>query len=330
MKESSSDPTISTNSGSAVVLNALRDIPAKSLTAIASETNLTIDAVHGILKRLIDIGLPLDIDQNEMVRVYRNIIPLDIDYIENKLFGYDPEVSRSFTLLESVDSTNEFLISRCTSQTIHKHICVAEHMTQGRGSRNRKWLAGAFENIMLSIGWEFHHDVRSLSGLSLVVAVLVVRSLERLTKQHYQVKWPNDVLWNKQKLSGILVEIKDSSVVVGVGVNCRLSESEVESIEQPSVSLSEFFDIANRRSELVTELIIELCEGLALFFREGLTPFKDEWMKLHAYHNQRMQHDGNPPSEGIAVGINDSGALMLKLDSNQIIPIHAGQVRPVD
>ena len=124
MKESSSNPTISANSGGAVVLNTLRDIPAKSLTSIASETDLTIDTVHGVLKRLIDIGLPLDIDKNEMVRVYRNIIPLDIDYIENKLFGYDPEVSKSFALLESVDSTNEFLISRCATQdNSQAHLC---------------------------------------------------------------------------------------------------------------------------------------------------------------------------------------------------------------
>ena len=330
MKISPSDSTVIRNGGAAVVLNALRDVPVKCLTAIASETNLTVDAVHGILKRLIDIGLPLNFEENEMVRIYRNIIPLDIDYIKNKLSEYDPEVSKSFMSFESIDSTNEFLLTRCGSQPIHKHVCVAEHMSQGRGSRNRKWLAGAFENIMLSIGWEFQADVRSLSGLSLVVAVLVVRTLEKLTKQHYQVKWPNDVLWNKEKLSGILVEIKNSSVVIGVGINCRLSESEVESIEQPAVSLNDFFDITNQRSKLVADLIIELCEGLSLFFQEGLAPFKHEWTKVHAYHNQRLKHDGNPPSEGIAVGINDSGALMLKLDSNQIIQIHAGQVRPVD
>ena len=73
------------------------------------------------------------------------------------------------------------------------------------------------------------------------------------------------------------MEIRESSIVVGIGINCRLSDTEINTIEQPVVDLNNFFDVAPLRSELIASLIVELYKGLAVFSHEGLTPFKEEW-----------------------------------------------------
>ncbi len=313
-----------------MVLTSLQQMAPKSKAAISLETALDAHLVDNTIQFMIDVGVPLEIDYEGIVRLYRRIIPLDIDYISKIVSKYDDNQSRMINLHDSVNSTNEYLLERSNTCSIHKLVCIAEHMSHGRGSRNRKWVAGAFENIMLSIGWDIHDDVRSVSGLSLAVAVMVVHSLTRMSQQKFQVKWPNDVLWENRKIAGILVEIRNSAVVVGIGINCSLSQIDIESIDQPIVDLAEFCDITPRRSELVADLIIELNRGLTLFFREGLVPFKDEWMNLHANQGRIMRAEGNEAVTGVALGINDSGAIRLESGDGRITPILAGGVRPVD
>jgi len=312
-----------------IILNSIQKLMPTSKATIALDTGLDVQLVDDAIQFMTDVGLPLELDHEGIVRLYRRIIPLDIDYVKEIVSKYDNVQSSMINIQDSVNSTNEYLLERSGIGSIHRLVCIAEHMSHGRGSRNRRWVAGAFENIMLSIGWEFHDEVRNVSGLSLAVAVMVVHSLTRLTQQEFQVKWPNDVLWENRKIAGILVEIRNSTVVVGVGINCRLSESDRQSIDQPAVDLAEFYDIAPKRSELAGNLIIELSKGLALFFREGLMPFKDEWMDFHAYQGRNMQA-GDQEITGVALGINDSGAFLLKLRDSRIIPVFAGDVRPVD
>ena len=312
-----------------IILNSIQKLMPTSKATIALDTGLDVQLVDDAIKFMIDVGIPLELDQEGIVRLYRRIIPLDIDNVKELVSKYDDVQSSMINIRDSVNSTNEYLLERSGTGSVHRQVCIAEHMSHGRGSRNRRWLAGAFENIMLSIGWEINDEVRDVAGLSLAIAVMVVHSLTRLTQQKFQVKWPNDVLWENRKIAGILVEIRNSAVVVGVGINCRLSESDRQSIEQPTVDLAEFYDITPRRSELAGDLIIELSKGLAIFFQEGLMPFKDEWMNLHAYHGRNMRA-GDQEITGVALGINDSGALLLKLRDNRIIPIFAGDVRPVD
>lgn len=312
----------------AAVLNSIQATSPKSMDSIASETGLSPLAVDESLRFMSKIGLPLVWTDSNMVRLYREIIPLDIVNIVKKVSKTDGNASGMIALRDTVDSTNEFLLARCSSQTIHKQVCIAEHMSLGRGRQNRKWVTGAFENIMMSVGWQHAGDARKIAGLSLAVSVMVVRVLNRFTPQNYQVKWPNDILWERKKLSGILVEIRESYIVVGIGINCRLSESDRCAIEQPVAAMSDFFDVKRLRSDLVAELIVELYQGLAAFSQEGLTSFRQEWMQLHASQGRRLRLVGDQSCEGIAMGINDDGAMLLRSEGNLVIPVYAGEVVP--
>ncbi|MDE0309452.1 MAG: biotin--[acetyl-CoA-carboxylase] ligase [Acidiferrobacterales bacterium] len=314
----------------AAILNSVQDMMPKSRASISRDTGLDQNLVDDAIQFMINIGVPLEADHEDMIRLGRMIIPLDIGYIREK--NYDNLAIRPshINLLDSVDSTNEYLLELSETRSIHAQVCIAEHMSHGRGSRSRKWVAGAFENIMLSVGWSIPGDIRIVTGLSLAVAVMTVHCLTRLTAQEFQVKWPNDVLLGNRKIAGILVEIRNSVAVVGVGVNCRLTASEAELIDQPAADLAEVCDITSRRSELAAELILELGQGLDLFFREGLAPFKDEWMHLHANQGRIMRAQGDVAVTGVAVGIDDSGALLVKPNDSMAVPIYAGDVRPVD
>ena len=311
--------------GSAV-LDSLQNLKPVKLSKISIQSGLSVEEVESIVNWLIEIGVPLIWSSEDRVKLLRQVIPLDLDYIRKSVAVTDSDIAQRVTVLDHVDSTNEFLLNLATQQSIHKHACIAEYMSAGRGRRRRKWSGSAYENVMLSIAWDFSKDIRFLSGLSLAVAVIVVQCLSELTNEALQVKWPNDILWEYRKLSGILLETRDTAAVIGIGINCSLSDDNRNAIDQPVACLSDLPDYSANRSVLVSRLLCSLGHGLEKFMKQRLEPFRQEWMQKHAYSNKRILTDGMNPREGTAIGIDGNGALLLKLDSGEIIPVQAGEI----
>ena len=311
--------------GSAV-LDSLQNLKPVKLSKISIQSGLSVEEVESIVNWLIEIGVPLIWSSEDRVKLLRQVIPLDLDYIRKSVAVTDSDIAQRVTVLDHVDSTNEFLLNLATQQSIHKHACIAEYMSAGRGRRRRKWSGSAYENVMLSIAWDFSKDIRFLSGLSLAVAVIVVQCLSELTNEALQVKWPNDILWEYRKLSGILLETRDTAAVIGIGINCSLSDDNRNAIDQPVACLSDLPDYSANRSVLVSRLLCSLGHGLEIFMKQRLEPFRQEWMQKHAYSNRRILTDGMNPREGTAIGIDGNGALLLKLDSGEIIPVQAGEI----
>ena len=311
--------------GSAV-LDSLQNLKPVKLSKISIQSGLSVEEVESIVNWLIEIGVPLIWSSEDRVKLLRQVIPLDLDYIRKSVAVTDSDIAQRVTVLDHVDSTNEFLLNLATQQSIHKHACIAEYMSAGRGRRRRKWSGSAYENVMLSIAWDFSKDIRFLSGLSLAVAVIVVQCLSELTNEALQVKWPNDILWEYRKLSGILLETRDTAAVIGIGINCSLSDDNRNAIDQPVACLSDLPDYSANRSVLVSRLLCSLGHGLEIFMKQRLEPFRQEWMQKHAYSNRRILTDGMNPREGTAIGIDGDGALLLKLDSGEIIPVQAGEI----
>ena len=311
--------------GSAV-LNSLQNLKPVNLNRISIQSELSVDEVANIVNWLIEIGVPLKWSSEDSVKLLRQIIPLDLAYIRKSVVLTDSDIAPRVVVLDHVDSTNQFLLNLAAQQSIHKHACIAEYMSAGRGRRRRNWSGSAYENVMLSIAWDFSKDIRYLSGLSLAVAVIVVQCLSGLTNEALQVKWPNDILWEYRKLGGILVETRDSTAVIGIGINCCLSDENRNAIDQPVVCLSDLPDYSANRNVLVSRLLCSLGHGLEIFMKHRLEPFRQEWMQKHAYTNKRILTDGINPHEGTAIGIDGNGALLLKLDSGEIIPVQAGEI----
>ena len=311
--------------GSAV-LNSLQNLKPVNLSRISIQSGLSVEEVKNIANWLIEIGVPLIWSSENSVKLLRQVIPLDLDYIRNSVAIIDSDIAQRVVVVDHVDSTNEILLNLATQQSIHKHACIAEYMSAGRGRRRRKWSGSAYENVMLSIAWDFSKDIRILSGLSLAVAVIVVQCLSELTNEALQVKWPNDILWEYRKLSGILLETRDTTAVIGIGINCSLSDDDRNAIDQPVACLSDLPDYSANRNVLVSRLLCSLGHGLEIFMKQRLEPFRQEWMQKHAYSNKRILTDGMNPREGTAIGIDGNGALLLKLDSGEIIPVQAGEI----
>ena len=308
------------------LLKNLDTLQFKTNSELAAASGLTIDEVSESISALQSLGVPIVASNSRGFKLSRSIDVLNRPKMQSALLKIDPLIASRIEVLEQVDSTNSYLLDYPRRTHLHKKLCIAEYMTAGRGRRGRNWHGGAFENIMMSIAWDFESK-RNLSGLSLAIAVIAARALETSLGISVQVKWPNDILFNHRKLGGILIEIQDSVAVIGLGLNCRLNEAETESIGQPVISISDIAETAVDRSQLITAITIFLIDGLHEFERCGFNPFKFEWLKRHAFAAQRVHIDGRPSVSGTVVGVNDDGALLLKKIDGEIAAIHAGEVR---
>jgi len=97
-------------------------------------------------------------------------------------------------------------------------VAATDHQTAGRARAGRSWLAPPGTALLTSILLRPPGD-RHLPELSLVSALATAEAIEAATDLAAQVKWPNDVMVNRRKVAGILSELSEGVVVVGIGIN---------------------------------------------------------------------------------------------------------------
>jgi BirA family biotin operon repressor/biotin-[acetyl-CoA-carboxylase] ligase len=224
-------------------------------------------------------------------------------------------------IFDSIDSTNDYLKKHIPNNT-KTRVCLAESMTKGKGRLDRQWHAPFGQNIYFSQLTPFQKNLNELSGLSLVVSLAVCKTIESTIdiKQKIFVKWPNDVLVNYSKLSGILIETQIQphdfcQAIIGIGINVNMLEADKKNISQPWTSLSKLTGQFIDRNILCATLINVLDEYLTQFIDHGLAFFREEWQQRDALlHKNITLLSGNTHFSGIGAGINDQGQLLLNRD----------------
>jgi len=248
----------------------------------------------------IDGGLDL-LDLKKVVEHVRSALPLKLN------------------LFPQIDSTNSYLMRH---ENPALQVCLAESQSAGRGRRGRVWVSPFAQNIYCSIGWGFEGGVAVLEGLSLAIGLVIVRALQRHGINGLELKWPNDVLYQNQKLAGVLIEIAGDpagycQVVVGVGVNVAMGDDQDNAISQPWIDLRSIFAQHGlpyiSRNQLVATLIDEMVLVLNGYEKAGFSGYCAEWQSLNAHSGQMVElRNGNIVCSGICVGVNEVGALVLE------------------
>nr|WP_154247450.1 bifunctional biotin--[acetyl-CoA-carboxylase] ligase/biotin operon repressor BirA [Kangiella sp. HZ709] len=225
-----------------------------------------------------------------------------------------------------MDSTNQ----RLKEKFKDKHLVITEYQTAGRGRRGRNWQSPLATNLYFSYGWKTEQPVQQLGGLSLVVGISIVEALDIMGFEKLQLKWPNDVRVEQQKLAGILVELTgdaagDLEVIIGIGLNVNM-QSQQETIEQEWTSLANLSGRSIDRQAILVFVLKQLQINLKLFEQEGFAAFQQSWNQYDESFNKRVEvHQSNGVLHGTAKGVNKSGALLLEYN-NEIKPIFAGEV----
>ncbi|MGH3128523.1 MAG: biotin--[acetyl-CoA-carboxylase] ligase [Gaiellaceae bacterium] len=103
---------------------------------------------------------------------------------------------------------------------------ATDHQTGGRGRHGKEWIAPSGSSILVSVMLHPPPN-RHFPELSLVAALAAAEAIEGATGLTAQIKWPNDVMLNRRKVAGILSEMSDGTVVVGIGINVNQARDEL-------------------------------------------------------------------------------------------------------
>jgi len=243
-----------------------------------------------------------------------NLVLLDADKIKKNI----KKSSIIIEVLEEIDSTNDYL-KKYPGQDNKIKICLAELQTKGRGRLNRQWHSPFGQNIYFSLRYSFQSDLSKLSGLSLVTGLAVCKAIESITHlDNLTVKWPNDILIEQQKISGILIDINAESngcchAVIGVGINVNMQQALKKEIDQPWSSLQKITGNYFDRNLLSAELINSLFDYLERFTKFGLSDFISEWQTKDCLFGKTITVlSGDKKIIGIGAGINSQGYLTLE------------------
>ena len=287
-------------------------------------------AVWKSLKRLEEDGYPIQRVRGKGYRVPFGAALLDLEEIAKAVPGkLGAEVQ--WQLLGAVDSTNAQLMKRLSMDRPRPMICMAEQQTAGRGRRGREWVSPYGQNIYLSLALPFSGGAQRLEGLSLLVGLVLVETLEASGFKGCALKWPNDVLLDGRKLAGILIEIagdltSDCVAIIGVGVNVLMNDADA-AIDQAwtSLLLSRQSGVLNRNI-LIAEFVERLLQAVQVFRTEGFAPFAAAWEKRDAWYGLSVSvRSGAAAIDGVELGVDARGALRLRTDDGDVL-LNGGEV----
>lgn len=217
----------------------------------------------------------------------------------------------------SMPSTNTYCVELAMSGDMGDVWVTCDSQTSGRARRGRRWVSesGNLYASLLLIAPS--SDTLSFSSLPLVASVALHDAITTASDNiiGLSIKWPNDLLLNGKKVSGILLERGEDSqgrvyIVLGFGVNCRHHPPDTD---YPATSLlSEGYDISPSR--LFSHLVSCVSDSLQRWdWGNGISHFRDNWLSrsegLGSCIEVRLPHE---TLQGIFEDLDSTGRLILR------------------
>lgn len=202
----------------------------------------------------------------------------------------------------------------------------AERQTDGKGRAGRTWNSPA-GNLACSTVVNLGAQDALPATLSLAAGLAVhdaVTSVLTVPNAGLRLKWPNDLLCNGAKLAGILCELVDRTVVVGIGLNVLTAP------QLPDWATTSLADIAGHSAIDAGDLLIALSDGFARrLARWRQAPLSDTlaaWEERATPRGTAMTVHAENVIEGRFDGLESDGSLRLLLDDGSRRAIYAGDV----
>jgi BirA family biotin operon repressor/biotin-[acetyl-CoA-carboxylase] ligase len=233
--------------------------------------------------------------------------------------------------LAEVGSTNTECLERARKGALSGLWITAERQTGGRGRRGRAWFSEP-GNLYASLMLIDPAPMERLGSLPLAVAVAVQAAVSRimpLDTPDVLIKWPNDILVDRRKVCGILIEgetLPDGrhGLVIGIGINVAVAP---DAGLYPVATLRDFGASASPE-ELFAHLFQSMAETLGLWDRgQGISAIMERWKQVAGGIGENITV--NLPDRSISgrfAGIDDTGLLKLEMDDGGTRLIAAGDV----
>ena len=256
--------------------------------------------------------------------------------VKNALLHSPVSEIRAF---DTIGSTNDEALQWIDADAPDFALVIADQQTQGRGRFKRQWITRPEASLAFTVIFRPNAgEAASPSSLFAPLCALAVwQALHDSLGLQAWIKWPNDILLERKKCCGILVEAvwtgeQLKGIALGIGINISADSLPPDADTRfPATWIKKYTARPVERFALLAEILNAL-----QFWRSqlGNSEFLNTWQAHLAFRGETVRIVQNEKSSiiGIEEGIDAQGNLVLLTENNQRVTIEVGDVhlRPDD
>lgn len=285
---------------------------------LANKLNVSRTTIWNNIDFLRKQGYTIEAHPNlgyRLIDVPDRVLPDEIQYgLKTKIMG------KRIYAYEEVGSTNDIAWELAGQGEPEGSVVFAESQTKGRGRLKRQWFSPSRKGLWFSVILKPDLTPNYAPMITAVSAVATARAIAKYTGLSVWIKWPNDIYINGKKAGGILTELNTELdtikfVILGIGINVNVDNFSIETATSLMIEGGKFYS----RIELAKEILI----SLEYYYKLKWDYIITEWKNLSLVSGKRVRVG---EIEGQAQGIDEQGALILRLDDGFIKHITSGDV----
>lgn len=233
---------------------------------------------------------------------------------------------------DSIDSTNLEAMRQAKAGASEGLCVIAREQTQGRGRLDRRWHSPKDAGLYLSILLRPPFELSKWPLITLAAALAVSDAITKSYGLAIDVKWPNDICFDDQKLCGILAETVETetgtAAVVGIGINL-LAEAVPEGLKGRATSIESISDQRIDPNLLIDNVVKAFAARYQVLHDEdGQEHTLREWCANSSYAFGRSVRVaiGDDGFTGVTRGLESDGALRVEMADGKVRIVRAGDV----
>lgn len=226
--------------------------------------------------------------------------------------------------LDAIESTNFYLKKLAVEKELENYTVVsAKYQSAGRGQMGATWYSEKYKNLMFSLLIKFPSlEIEYQFYLGMAVSLGLFTVLRTHIATPLFIKWPNDILAEKDKLAGILIEnivsgnsIKQSVIGIGLNVNQEKFPSIIGNVTSLKKITGNYFDT----DLLLESIVISIENFMGYIERKEFQPLKKLYLKLlYRFEKPSMFKDKNGTAFlGKIIDVFEDGKLVVELENEK-------------
>jgi len=233
---------------------------------------------------------------------------------------------------DRIGSTNSAALALPDAEATHGLLLVADEQSAGRGRFHRPWHAQPGKSLLFTVVLRGESLLPVESALTMAASVALHHGLVHLGLPECEIRWPNDLVANGRKICGILAERGPWATpgwVLGVGLNLNQREEELPpDLRLTATSMTMETQAFYVRETVLARMVAALEKAFELLGNpEGPPRLREQWEQASCVIGRSLAVDtGAEVVRGMVVGLEPSGALILRQDSGMLRSVLAGTV----
>ncbi|KAB2953087.1 biotin--[acetyl-CoA-carboxylase] ligase [Heliorestis acidaminivorans] len=250
-----------------------------------------------------------------------------LSVLETKKFG------RNYIYYHSINSSNEKAKEFAREGAEEGTVVLAEEQQAGKGRLGRTWHSPLGLGLYLSIILRPSIPLALTPQITLLTALSIAKTIEKMTSLGPAIKWPNDILLDGKKVCGILTELSAEMdgvkhIVVGIGLNLNQ-----EATDFPTAVTSQASSVSMQAGEKVdrlaffNKLLMQLEDDYEHWLEQGFSAIRQQWLDRAVGLGDTVRViAGSAQWQGRMEGIDDMGALLVRNKAGEIQQLMSGEV----